>query len=806
VQLKEKPELKKITTCFHCGDICPSLKIISSNHHFCCEGCKMVYEILNENSMCEYYDLEKNPGITQKFKIREGKFSILDDETIQQKYILFKDESTYNIEFYLPQMHCSSCVWLLENLNKIDKGIIHSQVNFLKKHITVKFTDKNTSIRKIAELLTRIGYEPHLSLSSISTKPKLKTTTSTLIKIGVSGFCFGNIMLLSFPEYFSIQYSEGKTLSSLFSYINLALAIPVFFYSASDFFISAYKGLREKFLNIDAPIALAILITFIRSIIEITTQSGAGYFDSMSGIVFFMLLGRYFQNKTYDAISFDRDFTSYFPLGITLLNHNNEEKQIAVSKLKVGDRIKIYNDEIIPVDALLFKGKASIDYSFVTGESAPVKRVIGEIIYAGGKQTGESLELEVIKEVSQSYLTQLWNNESFNSTNEDTKNSFVHSLSKYFTLILFGVALITSIYWLKKDPSKILDAVTAVLIVACPCALLLSSTFTNGSMLNFLAKKGIYIKSATSLEKLQLADTIVLDKTGTITQQHESRVEFIGSQFSQEQKESLGVLFRQSSHPLSRLIAIELPKISHERVINFKEVKGCGLSAQINEFNIKAGSTDFLGLDIINHNEYDGSRVYVTINEKYYGFFKIKSKYRNGLKSVIKELKIKHTVLLLSGDNDSEQEKLIHFFGKTGMMKFNQKPQDKLNLIKQLQLEGRIVIMIGDGLNDAGALKQSNFGIAVSDNTNNFSPACDAILDGKSFYILDDLIKYAKKQKMIVISSFIISIVYNLIGLFYATQSKLEPVIAAILMPVSSISIVIFTVITSYLLSKKINN
>jgi len=797
-------QAKQITKCHHCGDICSSLKIVSSGYHFCCEGCKMVYEILYENSLCEYYDLEKNPGIKQKFKVRDGKFAVLDDETILQKFILFKDDTSCKIEFYLPQMHCSSCVWLLENLYKLDKNIIQSQVNFLKKHITIQFQHKQTTIRKIAELLARIGYEPHLSLSSVKTKPKIKTSKSTLIKIGISGFCFGNIMLLSFPEYFSIQMTNESLIYQLFSYLNLVLALPVFFYSASDIFISAFKGLREKFLNIDTPIALAIIITFCQSIYEIITQRGTGYLDSMSGIVFFMLLGRYFQNKTYDALSFDRDFTSYFPLGVTVIDEHGQENQLAVSKLKIGDRLKIFNDEIIPADAILFKGKAKIDYSFVTGESAPVDRSIGEIIYAGGKQIGQSLELEVIKEVSQSYLTQLWNNDSFQSKKDETKTSFVHDLSKHFTIVLFSVALLSAAYWYKNDSSKILDAVTSILIVACPCALLLSATFTNGSMLNYLAKKGLYIKSANVLEKISDINTIVFDKTGTITQQHESRLEYEGVALNQFQQEALGLLLRQSSHPLSRLIALDLPLACQNNIQNFKEKKGYGLSALINGLFLKAGSTSFLDIEKINQIENEGSRVYISINNEYYGFYKIKAKYRNGLKTIIRELKKKHTVLLLSGDNDSETDKLSHFFGKSAKMLFNQTPQDKLDFIQQLQLEGRNVMMVGDGLNDSGALTQSHVGIAVSDNTNNFSPACDGILDGKSFFLLDKLISYSKRQKQIIVGSFIISILYNIIGLYYAVQGTLKPVIAAILMPLSSLSIILFTVGLSYFFSIKI--
>jgi Cu+-exporting ATPase len=258
-------------------------------------------------------------------------------------------------------------------------------------------------------------------------------------------------MMLSFPEYFSLGKADDIGLKTWFSYLNLALSLPVFFYSASEFFISGYKGLRQKFLNIDAPIALAVLITFGRSLYEILSGTGAGYLDSMSGIVFFMLIGRYFQNRTYQTISFDRDFKSYFPLGVSVINTDGTEKQISVSDLKVGDRIKIHNDEIVPADAILFLGKATIDYSFVTGESLPVEKSIGEIVYAGGKQTSGAIELEVVKEVSQSYLTQLWNNEAFKENKKEVKVSFIHRISRYFTYALFSVAIAAAIYWSIND-------------------------------------------------------------------------------------------------------------------------------------------------------------------------------------------------------------------------------------------------------------------------------------------------------------------------------------------------------------------
>ncbi len=790
MEIREKQEIK--LTCYHCGEEASDSIHKIEDKVFCCSGCKTVFEIINKNGLCEYYDISSNPGINSKTKVREGKFDFLEDEQIINKLVHFKDETNHHVIFYLPQMHCSSCIWILEHLNKINTGIIKSQVNFIKKEVTIIYNFKITSLKKVAETLTLIGYEPHISLKDVDSNKIKKYDRTKIIKLGIAGFCFGNIMMFSFPEYFSMEKLEDPSLKHWFNYLNLILALPVFFYSASEFFISGYKGLRQRFLNIDAPIALAVLITFSRSIYEILSNTGAGYLDSMSGIVFFMLIGRYFQNRTYQSISFDRDYTSYFPLGVSVLNNEGVEKQISVADLKVGDRIKIHNDEIIPADSILFLGKATIDYSFVSGESLPVEKSIGEIVYAGGKQTSGAIELEVIKEVSQSYLTQLWNNEAFKEKKEEVKVSFIHKVSRYFTYALFSVALVAAIYWSIYDSSKVWNAITSVLIVACPCALLLSATFTNGNMIRILNKYKLFVKNASVIERMAGIDTIVFDKTGTITEQGKFEIQFYGQDLTLEQSQIIRSLANQSNHPLSKSLVSYLPFTKSLAAKNYKEFKGFGTSALINNQEVKMGSSEFvLGKKSLNTNS--GSRVFISINSEFIGCFKVKNTYRNGLQKIVSSLESKFDLKILSGDNSSEENYLKTVFGNSSEMLFEQKPEDKLKFIRELQQKGKKVLMIGDGLNDAGAIMQSDVGIAISDDTNNFSPACDAVLSGKNFSLLKELINYCRKEKTIIYASFVLSILYNFVGLFFAVQGTLQPVIAAILMPISSISIVLLT-------------
>ncbi len=796
--------------CAHCGDLCSEETVYHDDLSFCCNGCKTVYELLHENDLSYYYEMERTPGVSPREF--EHKFDFLDNESIVDKLLEFKDGHTSVVSFLIPSIHCSSCIWVLENLNKLQPAVQASQVNFPEKTIRITFNSERVSLKNLVKLLSRIGYEPYISLED-SDKKERRINRSLIYKLGVAGFAFGNVMFLSFPEYFDVKEFWLDRFAPMFRWLMFAYSVPVVFYAAQDYFISAFKGLRSKILNIDVPIALGILVLFVRSTIDIVFDWGTGFFDSLTGLVFFLLVGKFFQQKTYSYLSFERDYKSYFPIAVTRLFKNEEgdqtEEQVEVYEIQKGDRILIRNNELLPVDAILIRGNALIDYSFVTGESELVSRNSGDKLFAGGKQQAGILEVEVLKPVEQSYLTQLWSNEIFDVDRQSAFQSFTDSISKRFTIAILAIAIIATLFWMLYDPTKAFNVFTAVLIVACPCAIALSAPFTLGNILRIFGRMRFYVKEAQVIERMAAVDAVVFDKTGTLTTGTGSNMTYEGVALTKDEEELLTSTLRASNHPLSRSLYDMLKDHDIKTLDSFEELAGKGITASADEQLIKVGSYQFVsegkkGNDKISDID-NRTAVHISSNNLYKGCYVFQNRYREGLTALLSKLSKEKKLVVLSGDNDGERDRLMQLVPAGTAMYFNQKPEDKLNFIHKMQENGNRVMMVGDGLNDAGALKQSDIGVAIAENVNIFSPACDAILDASMFGRLADFFQLSKTGMRIIRWSFVLSLIYNLIGLGFAVTGHLAPVVAAILMPLSSISIVVFTTIATRYFGSRIN-
>ncbi|MES2588793.1 MAG: heavy metal translocating P-type ATPase metal-binding domain-containing protein [Bacteroidota bacterium] len=778
-------------SCFHCGDEIISKVISKDEKDFCCTGCVSVYTLLKDNNLNGFYNLEKQAGNKPK-ESSSYKFDFLDIDEIRKKYIDYEDENQVKITLYLPEIHCSSCIYLLENIHKINPNILNSFVNFTKKEVTFTFDPNELKLSELAILLDKIGYEPNFGNKKTSQQ---KSNRLFLYKFGVAGFAFGSIMLWSFPEYLGIENMTAE-FRNFTSYLSLGISIPVLLFSAKDYFVSAYKALKFKSINLDVPITIGIIALYAQSLWSILNGEGPGYMDSFSGFIFFLLIGKWFQNVSYQSLSFERDYKSYFPVAITKIENGNE-KIVEIDVLNEGDNFRVRNEEIIPCDAILLSDEAQIDFSFVSGESNLVTKKKGDFIYAGGKLKGQMVDFEVKNKSNRSHLTQLWNE---TKSTKQTENGFSKTksrqdkLSIYFLIIVLFISLIAGIAWFFIDSSQITHVVVSVLIVTCPCALALSSPFTLGNIMRLLGRKGLYLKNTQVIEALNETTDIVFDKTGTLTTNNqEITFESLDANFTNYFNEIYhGV--QSSTHPLSLAIKKYIEQ-NHEiiplEILAFSEQAGKGISIKLknnsNEIlDLKIGSANFIG--VLSSENYEVNS-YISVNEKCVGRFIFKSHFREGLKESIKELK-NYKLHILTGDNSKDKANLEEIFPKNTHIHFEQSPQDKLIYIQNLQKNKAKVLMLGDGLNDSGALKEARVGIAVSEDSFRFTPSSDAIIDGDKIVDLAQLLNISKHSKFILAICLIFSVSYNIFGLSYALSGQLTPLVAAILMPISSITVV----------------
>ncbi|QQR85989.1 MAG: heavy metal translocating P-type ATPase [Flavobacteriales bacterium] len=773
--------------CYHCGDPCAEEHRAHDGHDFCCNGCEVVYDLLKESGLGDYYTLGERPGVKQRTTMDEPRSELFDVEEVRQRTVEFSEGGITRVRLHVPQMHCSSCIWLLENLDKLEPAVMRSRVAFADKEISITFREEKLALGGLVKLLRRIGYGPQLTASNVRAAgiPRM-----LYIRLGVAAFVFGNTMLFSFPEYLGADGEAG--LKTGFQWLTVLFSFPVVLFLSTDFFRSAWAGLRSRTVNIDQPIALGIVALWTRSLWDVLMGIGPGYFDSLAGLLFFLLIGRWYQAYTYRALRFDRTLEDFLPL-VVLRKKGATEEPTKVADLVPGDTIIIRDQEIVPVDGLLRHGAAHIDNSFITGEPLPVRKSVGDTIRAGGRQRGAAIELEVMRTFADSRLKRLWAEQSSGQP-KPAMPRLIDGVARRFTVAVLLISLGAGLYWWGADSAQVWPIVTAVLIVACPCALALSMPFAYGHTIRLLGKRGLFLRDAEVVERMAHVDTVVFDKTGTLTAREAHDVHWTGRQPSPFVSASVLALARNSTHPLSTVVAEDLRKKMPNAegthlVENVEEIPGQGIAGEVDGVPVRIGSAAFCAGK--EEPRGDGeAHVHVAVGAVHLGHFGIRKRARHGIAEAVTELRRTRNIGLFTGDAQVDAA-LRHAF-RGSMVRTRCSPADKAQGVRELQAKRHRVLMVGDGLNDAGALAQSDVGITVTESSAALTPASDAIMDAEAVARLPYFLKLARRARRIVVASLFISLCYNVVGVSFAVSGHLTPLVAAVLMPLSSVTVVGF--------------
>lgn len=776
--------------CYHCGDPCAEEHRVHDGHDFCCNGCEVVYDLLRESGLGDYYTLGERPGVKQRTTLDEPRSELFDVEEVRQRTVEFSEGGITRVRLHVPQMHCSSCIWLLENLDRLEPAVMRSRVSFADKELSITFREEKLALGGLVKLLRRIGYGPQLTASKERT---VGIPRMLYIRLGVAAFVFGNTMLFSFPEYLGADGEAG--LKSGFQWLTVLFSFPVVLFLSTDFFRSAWAGLRSRTVNIDQPIALGIVALWTRSLWDVLMGIGPGYFDSLAGLLFFLLIGRWYQAYTYRALRFDRALEDFLPL-VVLRKAGTTEEPTKVADLVPGDTIIVRDQEIVPVDCLLRNGTAHIDNSFITGEPLPVRKSVGDTIRAGGRQRGAAIEVDVTRTFADSRLKRLWAEQSSGQP-KPAMPRLIDGVARRFTVAVLLISLGAGLYWWGADSAQVWPIVTAVLIVACPCALALSMPFAYGHTIRFLGKRGLFLRDAEVVERMAHVDTVVFDKTGTLTAREAHDVQWNGAQPKPITSAFILALARNSTHPLSAVVAEDLRKkmsaAEGERHLeNVEEIPGQGIAGEVDGVPVRIGSAAFCAGQ--EQPRGDGeAHVHVAIGGAHLGHFGIRKRARNGIAAAVAELKVTQSVGLFTGDAQVDPVLRQAFNGS--LVRTRCSPVDKAQGVRELQAKHRRVLMVGDGLNDAGALAQSDVGITVTESSAALTPASDAIMDADAVARLPYFLKLARRARRIVIASLFISLCYNVVGVSFAVSGHLTPLVAAVLMPLSSVTVVGFVTV-----------
>lgn len=783
-QKKQSAQVSSGEVCVHCGAACEATTVRNDAGSFCCEGCQTIYSLLHDGAPLRIPSKEK--------------WAFLEEASIQEILIQYSDDKISRVRLELPGIHCSSCIQILESLPRVHEGVVSSRLLFSQREIHITFYHQVIGLREVVELLDYLSYPPKITQVDERGKEVVRGDSDLIKKLGVAGFVFGNVMLMSFPGYLGM---DDVLFETLFGYLSLGLCIPLMTFAARDYLSSAYSALLNRSLNIDVSISLGMMALFLKSAYDILTHTSSGYLDSLAGFIFFLLVGKWIQQKTYRFISFERRYEDYFPLYATIKSEQGK-KYVPLSQIQAGDFILVAKGEMVPCDGLNVSDSARIDYSFVTGESDAIKVDSGEKIFAGGQNVGSTIEVLVNKSSDQSYLTSLWQEEVFGREKEVDSKGFIQVAGKYFTITILCIAAVTLAFWLYADPSKAWFAFTSVLIIACPCVLALTTPFTLGTLRSLWGQKGVYFRNTQTLELLGDSTDVVFDKTGTLTSPEHKEMTF-DVELNSHELSWVHSLTALSNHPLSLSIAHALRPYPVLEVVEFEELEGKGLRGRVAGHSIRLGSHAYIyGSD----QRRSRTEVWLEIDGTIKGCITVSNPLKKEVGLMIEALQKESKIHLLSGDHDYQKELFVEDLGiPENHCHFRQSPHQKLQYIERLQERQRTTLMVGDGLNDAGAFQQSDISAVVSKNLNNFTPSSDIILVDKSLSFLPQLMHQSRAMKKVIAVMYGLSLLYNGVGLYFAVQGLLSPIVAAILMPISSLSIVIVGTALTYAVYKKVN-
>jgi len=785
--------------CAHCGlDVPAGLVEAGAERQFCCTGCRTAYAILHEHGLGQYYAFgEKRDAPVRPTGKQYDEF---DHEAFQSLYVKPVKGGLCTTELYLEGVHCSSCVWLVERVPLLLGGVVRAELDIRRARAHIEWDPTAVTLSAIAQQLDQLGYPPHPYRGVAAEEMRRKEDRAMLIRIGISGALAGNIMLLALAQYAGWFTGIEAEFERYFRIISLLLTIPSLFGPGWLFFQGAIASVRTRRLHIDLPIAIALFAGFTRGAINTVTGSGPIYFDAVGTLVFLLLSGRFLQNRGQRAAADAAELLGSLAPAAARVMDEQGERRLPVEALLPGMVMSVRAGETFAADGDVTEGRSAADCSLLTGEPRPEAVDVGTRVYAGTVNLTGRVLVKVTQAGEMSRLGALLRRMEESARRRAPVVQLANSIAGWFVAIVIVLAVVTYLYGLQNDPARALDNAIALLVVTCPCALGLATPLAITVGIGRAAKSGILIKGGDAIEALNHPGLILLDKTGTVT---EGRVRLVRWEGSDAAKPLVAALERESSHPIAIAVQQAWPVVELIEAQDVSQTAGGGIEGTVAGHRVVVGAPIFvarrIGADehapdvrIEAFAEEGLTPVWVAVDGAVVARAGFGDPLRADARASIDRLRtLGWRVALLSGDHPAVvrgvAERLgIDLAGATG----GASPEEKLRRVEEVRIHGT-VMMVGDGVNDAAAIAAATVGVGVHGGAEASMSAADVYLSRPGLGPLVELVEGAHRTMLVIRNNIIFSIAYNILGATLAVLGILDPLIAAVLMPMSSLSVVL---------------
>ena len=797
-----------IIECNHCHlSFDEKIMIKENDLNFCCGGCQNVYHILKSENLDSFYEKLGNKTLGSPLQVSNDDLEKFDSENFLNNYTSLTKDGFLQIDLILEGIHCAACVWLNEKILYDTKGVIEANINFTTNKARVVFNNEILKLSEIIRKIRSIGYNAYAYDSSVADKQASKAKQDYFVRIMVAVVCTMNIMMLSVAKYTGFFTGMSHEVKQMIHFAEFLLTTPVLFFSGFVFYKGAYFGIKNRMVNMDLLVSTGATMTYTYSLTVLLGAKGESYFDSVSMIITFVLVGKYLEViGKKSAVDILDKIKSTLPLEALVIKDDKKETK-ALNMVKIGDVIEIKIGEKVPVDGKIVFGSASFDESSLTGESIPVYKKVGDSLFSGTVILDSLVHFEVTKDFKNSTFS------SIVTLLEDSLNSkpkiqtLANNLSRGFSLVILSIAFATFLVWYylgldlgfyfegtNQFERSFITAVSVV-VIACPCALALATPMASLVGISELAKKSLLFKEAKYIETLANANVVVFDKTGTLTK---GELEVSNANFFVEDENSLNLLYSlldSSNHPVSIAVKKYVKhnyKIKQLILEDVKNIEAKGLSARYESREILGGNEALLKEFGINFDFNSKNTQYIfAIDKKVIASFELKDEIKDDAKELINYLQEQNIeTVMLTGDNYFVASDVAQRLGITNY-KATLSPKDKANFIKEQKNLGKIVVMVGDGVNDSVALSFSDVAIAMGNSADISMMVSDIVLLSSKLNSLKDAFIISKKTYKHIKQNLIFSLTYNAVTIPLAMAGLIIPLFAALSMSLSSLIVVL---------------